>query len=158
VLKGIPLLLKAWEAAGLKDAELELVGGWRLAAHKKQQLPPNCRWRGPVSGDELRRIYAKSNVFVFPTLFEGFGMVVLEAMAAGLPVMMTAGQGAAEVVDSTGRLFPADDLDALVDSLRWFDAHRDDLPALSAAARARAETCTWTAYRESVVEAVRPYV
>lgn len=156
--KGVPLLIKAWRAAALRDAELTLVGSWRLAESKKADLPPNCVWAGPVSREHLGRIYSQSDVFVFPTYYEGFGMVVLEAMAAGLPVIMTDGQGAADIAESAGRLFPADDLDALVASLRWFDANRDELPRLSQQARKEAESRTWARYRRSVTEAVRPYV
>src|SRR5262249_32600025 len=47
--KGIPLLLEAWRAAGLKNARLQLIGSWQLAEAKKRNLPAQVKWIGPVS-------------------------------------------------------------------------------------------------------------
>jgi glycosyltransferase involved in cell wall biosynthesis len=96
---------------------------------------------------------------VFPTNFEGFGLVVTEALASGLPVLTTQGRAADEIIDETsGRTVPPDNLDALVEELRWFAQHRDQLPQMSRAARLNAERCTWTQYRGLVTAAVRPLV
>ena len=82
--KGVPVLLQAWRAAHLKEAELELVGSWQFAEEKKRELPAHVRFMGAVSRDELRARYQASDVFVFPSYFEGFGLVLLEAMALRL--------------------------------------------------------------------------
>lgn len=157
--KGTPLLLAAWQAAGLKGARLQLVGPWRLADAKKRELPPRCQWTGPVSSYQLRSIYHEADVFVFPTNFEGRALVVGEALASGLPVLTTEASGADGMVDeSCGRIVPPNDLDALVESLRWFDNNRECLPGLSRAARVNAERCTWDQYRGRVTEAVTPFV
>jgi glycosyltransferase involved in cell wall biosynthesis len=159
VRKGVPLLLQAWRAAGLIGARLELVGPWLLAEGKKRELPPQTRWRGAVSSRELRRHYRNADIFVFPTNFEGRALVVGEASASGLPVLTTAASGADDFVDnSSGRIVPANDLDALVEELRWFDQNREQLPELSRAARLNAERCTWAQYRSQVTAAVRPLV
>jgi starch synthase len=159
VRKGIPLLLKAWRAANLKRACLQLVGPWRLAETKKKELPPGCLWIGPVSSHRLRSIYHEADVFVFPTNFEGRALVVGEALASGLPVLTTPASGADDMVDeSCGRIVRPEDLDALVESLRWFDNNREQLTRLSAAARNRAERCSWNQYRGRVAVAVAPFV
>jgi glycosyltransferase involved in cell wall biosynthesis len=158
IRKGVPLLLKAWRAAGLKNARLKLVGSWQLAEAKKAELPDGASWTRPVASGELRTLYAEADVFTFPTNFEGRALVVLEALASGLPVLTTEASGAEDAVAGAGQMVPPDDLDALVEALRWFDTHRGDMPALSRAARARAEACTWGAYRKAVVDAVRPIV
>jgi glycosyltransferase involved in cell wall biosynthesis len=157
VRKGTPLLLEAWRRAGLKRARLRLVGPWQLAEKKKRDLPPRCTWTAPVSSTELRTIYQAADVFVFPTNFEGRALVVIEAMASGLPVVTTEASGADDAVGEAGRVIPVDDLDALVETLLWFDMHRNDLPALSKVARLRAEACTWEGYREAITTVVRPY-
>jgi hypothetical protein len=59
---------------------------------------------------------------------------------------------------TAGRLVPTGNLDALVESLRWFDKNREQLPALSRAARAQAERCTWNNYRHYVSQAVSTFV
>jgi len=157
--KGTPLLLEAWAAAGLKGARLQLVGPWRLAEAEKKQLSPDCLWIGPVSSRQLRSLYHKADVFVFPTNFEGRALVVGEALASGLPVLTTSASGADDMVDeSCGRIVAADDLDALVESLRWFNNNRECLPGLSRAARSNVERCTWDQYRGRVAQSVAPFV
>jgi glycosyltransferase involved in cell wall biosynthesis len=73
----------------------------------------------------------------------------------GLPVLTTPASGAQDLIDDTcGRLMPTGNFDALVESLRWFERNRDQLPALGQAARARASRNTWENYRRGVSEAV----
>jgi glycosyltransferase involved in cell wall biosynthesis len=159
IRKGTPLLLKAWRAADLKQARLRLIGHWSVAESKKKELPPRCAWTGPVSSGQLREIYREADVFVFPTNFEGRALAVCEALASGLPVLTTDASGVDDVVDAAcGQIVPPENLEALVEGLRWFDRNRDRLPALSRAARANAERCTWDGYRRRVTAAVAPFV
>ena len=157
--KGIPGLLEAWEKAGLRDAELELVGQWQLAEKKRVSLPIGVTCRPPCSPEELRERYRAADVFVFPSFFEGFGLVLLEAMACGLPAIASEATAGPDVItEACGRLVPTGSTEALVECLRWFDKNREQLPALSQAARAKAESCSWNNYRRSVTEAVAPFV
>jgi glycosyltransferase involved in cell wall biosynthesis len=159
VRKGIPLLLRAWQAAGLKQARLQLIGKWQLAEEKKRELPSRCIWTGPVGAEVLSKVYRRADVFVLPSNFEGFALVVGEALASGLPVLTTQGRGADEIInEANGRTVPPENLDALVEELRWFEQARDQLPQLSRAARLNAERCTWTEYRSLVTAAVGPLV
>jgi glycosyltransferase involved in cell wall biosynthesis len=153
--KGVPLLIDAWQAAGLKDAHLQLVGSWQLAESKKRDFPPNCSWMGPISANALRDIYQEADVFVFPTFFEGRALVVGEALASGLPVLTTAASGAADMIDDQcGRLMPIGDKGALVEHLRWFGRNRDGLPGMARAARLMAERWTWANYRHCVASSI----
>ena len=157
--KGIPLLLQAWQAAALPDAELELAGTWQLAERKRAELPASVTCRPPCSREELRERYRAADVFVFPSFFEGFGLVLLEAMACGLPAIASTATAGPDVLDEhSGRVIKAGDLDQLVESLRWFAAHRDQLPAMSRAARTRAQHHTWERYRKQVTAAVADFV
>jgi glycosyltransferase involved in cell wall biosynthesis len=159
IRKGVPLLLEAWRAADLKQARLCLVGHWSVAESKKKELPSHCAWTGPVSSGQLHSIYRKADVFVFPTNFEGRALVVCEALASGLPVLTTRASGVDDVVDATcGQIVPRENLEALVEGLRWFDRNRHRLPEMSRAARMNAERCTWDTYRRRITEAVAPFV
>jgi glycosyltransferase involved in cell wall biosynthesis len=157
--KGTPLLLEAWEQAGLPDAELELVGSCQLELRKLSGLPSNVGVIPPCSRESLREHYRAADVFVFPSFFEGLALVQLEALACGLPLIASDSGGASEILDEDcGRVLPTGDLDALVEALRWFAENRSRLPVMSRAARARAEQCSWDNYRESVSQAVAGYV
>ena len=159
IRKGIPLLLAAWKAARLPDAELELVGTWQLAESCRAELPAGVVCRPALSREELREKFRTADLFVLPSFFEGLALVLLEAMACGLPVIASDASGAAGVVDSEcGRVVAAGDHDALVDALRWFGGHRDRAADMGLAARRRAGHFTWENYRRSVAEAVTPFV
>lgn len=152
--KGIPLLLAAWERAELRDAELELVGSWHMA-ESKRKLPPGVTATPSMSSEGLRERYGAADVFVFPSYFEGFGLVLLEAMSCGLPAIASdATAGPDLLTTDCGRVIGAGDIDALVESLRWFSLHRDRIPSMSEAARARAKSATWEDYRRCVSGAV----
>lgn len=159
VQKGIPLLLDAWRAAGLKNAKLILAGSWHLHPARRAELPRSVEFMGPIASDELRRLYQSADAFVFPSMFEGFGLVILEAMACGLPVIGTDATAATDIVDDTnGWVLPSGNLDALVVTLRGIAEHRDRLLAMRRSARKRAEQFSWERYRASVNRAVEGYV
>jgi glycosyltransferase involved in cell wall biosynthesis len=156
--KGVPMLVDAWRAAGLRDAELELVGSWQLAPERLRDLPPGIRFVGPVSSEQLRARYNEADLLVFPSYFEGLSLALLEALATGLPAIATdATVGTDELDDTCGRLIPTDNLDAMVEALRWAAANRSILGGMRRAARAKAEAWTWTNYRRCVTEAVAPF-
>jgi alpha-maltose-1-phosphate synthase len=157
--KGTPLLIEAWSKADLRDAELALVGPWILADSKRRSLPPGIKWFPPCSSQALRDRYRESDVFVFPSFAEGFGLVLLEAMACGLPAIASEATIGPEIITAdSGFITPTGDLDRLVDLLRWFDRHRDELPAMGREARAQAARWTWSRYRALVTEAVSKLV
>jgi glycosyltransferase involved in cell wall biosynthesis len=98
---------------------------------------------GYVPDEDLKELYAVSSLFLFPTLYEGFGLPALEAMAAGLPVVASNTSCIPEVVGDAGRLFDPLSIDegarAVVEVLES-TATRE---ALSLAGVARARTFTW---------------
>ena len=118
--KGIPLLLRAF-ARIHESAKLHLVGPIEADFTPcLEKLPlDNVVFRGPASGEELLKNYADADVFCLPSLEEGFGMVVLEAMASGLPVVISDVVGAADVVNAGkhGLIFPSCNEAALAQAL-----------------------------------------
>jgi glycosyltransferase involved in cell wall biosynthesis len=93
---------------------------------------------GAINDEALEALYAKADVFVSPSLYEGYGMVLAEAMARGLPLVASTGGAAAETAsDSVGIKVPPGDVDALRDALR--------LMILDASLRARCAQTSWAA-------------
>ena len=157
--KGTPLLIEAWSKAKLREAELTIVGPWTLADSKRRSLPPAIRWFPPCSPWALRDRYRESDVFVFPSFAEGFGLVLLEAMACGLPAISSEATIGPEIITAeSGFISRTGDLDQLVELLRWFDHHRDKLSIMGQQAREQAARWTWSNYRSLVRGAVSKLV
>jgi glycogen(starch) synthase len=107
-----------------------------------------CDFPGFVPDDQLRALLHRATLAVIPSLYEPFGIVALEAMAAGAPVVAAASGGLAEVIDSTGAgvLFPPGDAGALSGILRRLLADQDALVALQRTAHALLSShYTWDA-------------
>jgi glycogen(starch) synthase len=106
-----------------------------------------CAFPGFVPDDELKRLLHEATVAVIPSFYEPFGIVALEAMAAGAPVLAAASGGLVEVIDGTGAgvLYPAGDAGALSSALRRMLAHPGALADQQAAATRLLSGYTWDA-------------
>jgi alpha-maltose-1-phosphate synthase len=143
--KGVPLLLQVWRSLGNSHAELWLVGSPN-ARHPPLIPPlPGLRVLGNVSRRELPRVLRQCDVLAFPSYFEGFGAVLLEAMAAGLPVIATDSTGAPDVMTSgvEGYVIPTGNAAALKDAMHRFIDCPERLAPMSVAARHAAERHSW---------------
>jgi glycosyltransferase involved in cell wall biosynthesis len=146
--KGIPFLLEVWEKAGLRDAELTLVGSWQLAADRLKRLPRGVTHVGPVSAARLRELYQQSDVFLFPSFGDGFGLVMLEALAAGLQVMASDTSGGPDIATQPGvSVLPVGNEDVWIEALRSFQTSSYNRVGLLG------EDYGWGRYRDEVFAA-----
>ena len=146
--KGIPLLLQAWKRLDRTDAELWIVGPLTPVAAARCRSSGNVRVLGKLPHEKLASIMSQSDVFVFPSYFEGFALVLLEAMAAGLPVLTTTATAAPDIISERreGFIVPPGDLDALIEKMIFCLNNRDWVTEMSMHARAVAEKFSWDAY------------
>jgi len=124
--KGYDLLLKAWAEVEkcYPDWNLEIFGMGDQTSYKKLMAALNinsqrCILHGPVN--DVREEYRKSSIFVLSSRFEGFGLVLIEAMASGLPVVtFNCKSGPDEIVThgKDGLLVPSGQVHALAESLK----------------------------------------
>lgn len=156
--KGIHHLLKVMDRFSENDVELYLAGGYSEATPFVQDYKnrKNIHFLGFVTRDVLASLYQKSDVFVFPTLGEGYGMVILEALSCGVPCIVSdlAGGDDAIVEGYNGFKFKAGDDDDLYNKILWFINHPDILPEMSLNSRKSVENQTWQSYYDCVVKAV----
>ena len=120
-------------------------------------LADRVRFLGFLNQSQLPSAYCAADVFVLPSLFEPFGLVVNEAMLCGLPVAVSDRVGARfDLVrpDENGYIFPAGDVDALAAVLREILADEEKRSRMSIAARRRMETWSPREYAEHVVLAL----
>ncbi|MBA4137488.1 MAG: hypothetical protein C0518_09255 [Opitutus sp.] len=146
--KGVPLLLKAWRALQPRGAELWIVG--RTSEHTRTLIPelPGLKLLGQITGAQMPAIYAQCDVLVLPTFFEGFSLVVLEALAAGLPVITTPNSGAETILlrPGLGQIIPIGDLDALVEAMRRALENSPPRADVVRATQALHAEFSWSAY------------
>jgi glycosyltransferase involved in cell wall biosynthesis len=93
---------------------------------------------------------------VFPTLLDGMGLVVLEAMASGLPVITTPNGPGDLVRDGVdGFVVPIRDVDAIIEKLEFLRTHPEERLRMGQNAQERAKEFTWESYKMKVMEFVR---
>jgi starch synthase len=114
------------------------------------------RWIPPVPHARVLELMAQHDVLVLPSLAEGFGLVITEALSRGLPVITTFHSGASDLVTGgrEGFIVPIRDPDAIADRLTRLAEDRDLLAAMSVAALETARANPWQRYEERVVEIV----
>ncbi|MDB4983676.1 MAG: glycosyl transferase group 1 [Myxococcales bacterium] len=154
--KGTPYLLEAWKRAALPDAELLLVGPMRLSKSFLDGYGGLFRHLPHVPKVELGALYAAADVVMFPTLGDGFGLVIQEAMCSGTPVITTPCGGGPECIEDgvDGWIVPPRDIEAMVERLRFCAANRARAFAMGQSARAHAERWTWRHADEALVRAL----
>ena len=110
-----------------------------------------CFSTEPVSKAEMARAYDEASVLVFPTLCDGFGMVVAEALAHGVPVITTSNAGAADLIAEgrNGFVVPPGDVTALAERMQWCVDHPADVEEMREEALATAGRWTWSDFRSS---------
>lgn len=99
VRKGGHLLAAAWRGwKGRGDTELDVYGSVSLPEAVKTRDMEGVRWHGPVARERVLEAFRQADLLVFPTLCDGFGLVVAEALSQGLPVLTTRQAGAADLI------------------------------------------------------------
>lgn len=162
--KNVPLVLQtvARLRAEGEDAYLLQVGG-RLSGEQEQLVDrlDLRRWvRSVRAVDEstLRRAYRTADVLLFPSLYEGFGLPVLEAFASGLPVVTSGAGGLREVGGDAAIVVEAREAGAYVDALDELSADPHARAALVERGRLRAREFTWQKTAERTAEVYRRLV
>lgn len=156
VLKGAHHLIEAWRLLDARlAARLDVYGSVQLPGRVVARGGDSITLHGPVPQSTLRDAFAGADVLVLPSLADGFGMAVTEAMACGLPVIVSDQAGAADLVNShNGLVVAAGDARALADALRWCLDNRGPLQAMRRGALATARRRPWAQFRRELIGAL----
>jgi glycosyltransferase involved in cell wall biosynthesis len=147
--KDVGTLVAAVGACGVRDVGLVLVGAmgpWRGAIERavaSAQLSSRVRVLDFVEDGELPGLYATARVVVCPSRYEGFGLPVVEAMAAGTPVIVSNGGALPEIAGDAATVFPVGDAAALARAVERVLTERAWAEALVERGRQRAESHRW---------------
>jgi glycosyltransferase involved in cell wall biosynthesis len=159
--KNLPSLVEAWRwVRKTHDVDLVVAGRARDDAPPLPELPG--LWRlGEVPEAELAALYSYCVAFVYPSLYEGFGLPVLEAMQCGAPVITSRDPAISEVAGEAAIRVEARDTGALVESMLALLRHQQVRECFRAKSLARARCFSWdeTARRtrEVYIEALQRF-
>ncbi len=125
--KGIHYLLKAFNELNLNNSELWVIGGGypnkeMEKVFKKMNINfNNIYFKGTFPQNELYKYYSQCSIFCLPSLSDGFGMVVPQAMACGLPVILSENTGAKDIVKEgyNGYIVPIRDVKAIKEKILY---------------------------------------
>lgn len=153
--KGIAYLLEAMKSFSKQDVDLHIIGnvfGDGLEFKKNKEL---YHYHGACSQQELFQKYSDYDALILPTIFEGFALVIVEAMAAGLPVITTANSIGADLIeeDTNGYLIPIRNVAAIRDSItKLRNKQNQAWQTMSENARKTALNYSWANYQNRLRE------
>lgn len=157
VRKGIHYLIEAFNKLNVQNKKLVLVGGFAETEYEKYlrnlvKDSPDVMFVEHVPKVDLSRYYTTASIFVLPSLADSFGLVTLEAMACGLPVIVTENSGSSEIVREgvDGFIVPIRDSEVLANRLHLLACDSKRRQQMGAAAYSRAQTFTWKRYGEQI--------
>jgi glycosyltransferase involved in cell wall biosynthesis len=149
--KNLPALLEAFSSIADQIPEYHLVfagpKGWMVEDILQQKCAPKINGKvhfpGYVEQADLPLVYNMADVFIYPSIYEGFGLPVLEAMACGTPVITSNVSSMPEIVGEAGVLLPPDDSQALAQAILELVNDPAERQRLSVKGLERAMAFTW---------------
>lgn len=154
--KGIKYLIEACKKVDMNNAILKICGRG-LAEYSREYN--DLKWVKFIynaTDEDLAKLYQTSDVFVLPSLLEGFGLVILEAMSFGKPVITTSNTGGLDVIEEgiDGYIVPIRDTDSLAERIERLKLNPDLLAKMGEAAINKASKFTWKKFRKDLTDAV----
>lgn len=148
--KGVHYLIEAFINLRLPNSELIIIGSGNQEYVEaiNKSTNQNIYWLGHIAKIELPKYYRSASVFVLPSLADSFGMVTLEAMSCGLPVVITENVGSKEIVDDgiDGYIVPIRNVEALECRLEELYNNSNTRLKMGEAARVKANNYSWQEY------------
>jgi len=156
-LKGAYYLLSALNSLpNPAHLEVHCYGAMGLPADLTSNVPTSLKFLGSVPREELRVAMHHADALILPSLSDGFGMVVTEALAAALPVICTSSVGAADLIQDrrNGLVIEPRSAASIQAALSWCLDHRLELNSMRARAVATASAWQWSDYRRAHSQAI----
>lgn len=148
--KGMMYILEALKHFKKTDVELHIIGNIHGSGRGLRGYEGMYKLHHSVSQYDLFKQYHHYDAFILPTVFEGFGLVIVEAMAAGLPTITTANGIGPELIeeDKNGYIVPIRDIPAIVNAIaQLLSKSEGELSQMRKAARVSALNFSWDAYK-----------
>lgn len=157
--KGLSYLLDAVNQLN-NQVELTLIGKPIGSCRPLEQALNTYRWIASLPHYQILEEMSYHDVLVFPSLFEGFGLVILEAMSRGLPVITTPNTAGPDVITDgeDGFIVPIRSSKAIAEKLDLLDSDRKLLWEMSQAAQHKAAQFSWESYGHNILNTIKTYI
>jgi glycosyltransferase involved in cell wall biosynthesis len=152
--KGIKYLLEAWRLIRRPGWTLQLLGGLPSRLGPLEAYLGEVDHLGRVAHAEMPAKMARADVFVFPSLFEGSAVVTYEALACGLPSIVTQESGSVARDGLDGLVVPSGDIESLAKAMERLGTDPALRESMAISARSRALAFGWDRYHASLIEAL----
>lgn len=158
--KGIKYLLEALRFLNTTQVELTVCGRVVDGLELFRPFASQVKIRPSVTAADLVEAYQSADLFVFPSVAEGFGQVLLESLACGLPILSTTHTAAPDLIDEGAQGFVVEPRrpDLIAQRIEWAMTHRAELTEMGHAARIRAERFTWEKFRTEAAGAITSFL
>jgi glycosyltransferase involved in cell wall biosynthesis len=153
--KGLPYALEAAKLLVGAPVSFSFAGGAGVPL-EKLSLPENCRYLGAIPRVNVPAIYAQHDVFILPTLSDGFALTQVEALHYGLPVIATPCCGEVVVHGKCGFIVPPRNARAIADAVLQLVEDHSLLRSMSLAAHRRARDFSPDGLRQDWLKVIRP--
>jgi glycosyltransferase involved in cell wall biosynthesis len=154
--KGLADLFQAMKLLDSRELELVVMGSPVLPLEFYKQQYDRFIYEPPRSHAEVMKLMRSCDLFVFPSIVEGRGLVQMEAMACGLPLISTVNATADDFIQDgkNGFIVPIRAPEKIAEKLNWFLENRDAIQEMGEHARSTIQQWTWDSYSRKIIEAL----
>jgi starch synthase len=147
--KGVHYLLEAFRSAGLRNARLQLAGPIDPSFRPVLDRYSSFERSGPIPHSRVHEQYQQADVFVIPSLADSYPLVALEAMSAGLPVIVSENTGVADIIENgrEGFVVPIRNAGEIAAKLTFLYENRERCARMGMAAASAVSVLNWENYK-----------
>ena len=159
-MKGIYYLLEAVMQFNKNDVELTLVGSYDNSDNTFDKYLKRVSFIGAVPHFEVKKYLENADVFVMPSLGEGFNLSTVEALSLGLPCIVSNNSGINDFIveEENGLTFNIQDIENISKCIQWFLNNKSKLPSMSKKSLETANVLTWNNYNKRLSKIVTEVV
>ena len=155
--KGLADLFAAMKLLAAKEVELVVMGSHLCPLGWYREQFPRFTYEATRPHPDVLELMRTCDVLVLPSIVEGRALVQQEAMACGLPIIVTKNAGGDDLITGgeTGFLVPIRSPEAIAEKINWCATNRVSIAGMAIAAQRRASELTWSGYGETILAAIR---
>lgn len=152
--KGLADLFEAMKMLRNDPVSLTVLGQPSMPMEFYRNCFPNFKYLAPCSNESIRRVMQEHDALVLPSIVEGRALVQQEALACGLPIIVTANAGGIDLIEKgiTGYLVSIRSPEDIFEKITLLIENRKSIPDIRKACQAKAQNYTWKDYSQKIID------